>query len=176
MKHARDLTLEAFEGPAHALPARAEWDEHVRQTGAEVYFLTGWQDAWWQHYGAGFASSRRPVCVILRDGGRIVAALPFCIETLFAGPLPVRVARLAGVDPNFAVMSLPVAPGYDEAALAAALATSDRPHALRRAQPVAPVGPCAGAGGDSRRGRQRPHPARPQRPWPYADAAARQPR
>lgn len=121
MKHARDLKLEVFELPAHELTAPDDWDAHVQQTGADVYFLTGWQDAWWQSYGAGFAASRRPACFVLRDGARIVAALPFCIETIHAGPLPVRIARLAGIDSNFAIMALPIAPGYEAGVLAAVL-------------------------------------------------------
>ena len=113
------LSLECHEAPAHHLNASEDWDAHTMQTGAEVYFLTGWQEAWWEHYGKSFSASRRPVSFILRDKDQIVGALPFCIETIWAGPLPVSVARLAGIDPNFAMMTLPILPGQEAAVLKA---------------------------------------------------------
>ncbi|MEW2915563.1 GNAT family N-acetyltransferase [Ruegeria sp. ANG10] len=112
--------LECLQAPAQALAARAEWDDLVTATGADIYFLSDWQAAWWDHYGKSFATSRRPVCFMLRDGTELIGALPFCIETICAGPVPVRIARLAGVDPNFAVMALPIVAGHEEAALRAA--------------------------------------------------------
>ncbi|WP_171239014.1 GNAT family N-acetyltransferase [Ruegeria sp. HKCCA5763] len=111
--------LDCLETPTQALAARAEWDDLVTKTGADIYFLTDWQAAWWDHYGKGFATSRRPVCFLLRDGGDLIGALPFCIETIWAGPVPVRVARLAGVDSNFAVMGLPIAAGHEGTVLRA---------------------------------------------------------
>lgn len=111
--------LECLEAPAQTLTARDEWDDLVAVTVADIYFLTDWQAAWWDHYGKPFAASRRPVCFLLRDGGKLIGALPFCIETIWAGPVPVRVARLAGVDPNFAVMGLPIAAGHETAVLRA---------------------------------------------------------
>ncbi len=123
MKHARRdhsaLSLDCLETPAHEITAQTEWDAFIRQTGAEVYFLTGWQEAWWQHYGPGFARSRKPACYILRDGAQIVAVLPFCIEVIWTGLGPVKIARLAGIDPNFAVMTLPITPGQEGAVLGA---------------------------------------------------------
>lgn len=111
--------LDCLEAPAQTLAAGAEWDDLVAETRADIYFLTGWQAAWWDHYGKSFATSRRPICFLLRDGTELIGALPFCIETIWAGPVPVRVARLAGVDPNFAVMGLPIAAGYEETVLRA---------------------------------------------------------
>lgn len=108
-----DTDLKCIRLPAHELPNRADWDDLVAETGADIYFLTDWQAAWWAHYGPSFSSSRQPVCYELRDQTGLRAALPVCIETIWAGPVPVRVARLAGVDPNFAVMSLPISEGDD---------------------------------------------------------------
>ncbi|WP_320178736.1 GNAT family N-acetyltransferase [Roseovarius pacificus] len=113
----RYLSLECLETPAHEQNWREDWDAFVQQTGAEVYFLTGWQAAWWQHYGPDLSGSRKPVSYILRDGPQIIGILPFCIETVWAGIWPVRFARLAGVDPNFAVMTLPIVAGKEDAVL-----------------------------------------------------------
>ncbi len=84
----------------------------IDQAGAEIYFTESWRAAWWAHYGKSFARSRRPATLVVRDGTKIVAVLPFCIERFWLGPIPVRLARLAGVDPNFAVLNLPIADGY----------------------------------------------------------------
>ncbi len=111
------IVIECLEAPAHSLDTRADWDDLVTATGADIYFLTDWQSAWWDHYGPTFAASRRPASFVLRDGPHLIAVLPFCIETIWAGPIPVRVARLAGVDPNFAVMGLPIAAGREETVL-----------------------------------------------------------
>lgn len=111
--------LECLEAPAQTLAARDDWDDLVTASGADIYFLTDWQAAWWGHYGKSFAASRRPVCFLLRDGAELIGALPFCVETIWAGPVPVRIARLAGVDPNFAVMGLPIAAGHEESVLRA---------------------------------------------------------
>ncbi|MGJ5620531.1 GNAT family N-acetyltransferase [Sulfitobacter sp. MF3-043] len=121
MKHAKTdsspLSLECHEAPAHQLTTCQDWDAHITGTGAEIYFLIGWQEAWWAHYGQSFAASRRPISFILRDGAQIVATLPICIETIWAGPAPIKTARLAGIDPNFAIITLPIAPGYEAAVL-----------------------------------------------------------
>lgn len=126
MKHAETdshrLSLECHEAPAHRLNASEEWDAHILQTGAEVYFLTSWQEAWWAHYGKSFSASRKPVSFILREGGQIVGVLPVCIETIWVGPLPVRTARLAGIDPNFAMMTLPILTGKETVVLEAVFA------------------------------------------------------
>jgi len=111
--------LECLEALPQTLAARADWDDLVAASGADIYFLTDWQAAWWDHYGKSFAASRRPICLMLRDGAELIGALPFCIETIRAGPVPVRIARLAGVDPNFAVMGLPVAAGHEATVLRA---------------------------------------------------------
>ncbi|WP_237212595.1 GNAT family N-acetyltransferase [Ruegeria lacuscaerulensis] len=112
-------TLECLEAPAQTLAARADWDDLVAASGADIYFLSDWQASWWDHYGKSFAASRHPICFMLRDGTELVGALPFCIETIWAGPVPVRIARLAGVDPNFAVMALPIAAGHEATVLRA---------------------------------------------------------
>lgn len=93
----------------------------IAQTGAEIYFTEAWRAAWWAHYGTSFAPSRRPATLVVRDGADIVAVLPFCIERFWVGPVPVRLARLAGVDPNFALLTFPVVEGYASVVFAAAI-------------------------------------------------------
>ena len=101
---------------------RGEWEAFLAAAGAEICFAPDWQEAWWAHYGASFAPSRRLRLIEVREGAALVGLLPFCVETLMAGPIPVRLARPAGTDPNFAVMALPLAEGREEPVLAAAFA------------------------------------------------------
>jgi len=90
----------------------AECAALIAQTGADIYFTDTWRAAWWSHYGQSWSRSRRPATLVVRDGTKVVAVLPFCIERFWLGLVPVHLARLAGVDPNFAVMTLPVTEGY----------------------------------------------------------------
>ena len=55
---------------------------------------------------------------MVRDGTRTVAVLPFCIERFWPA---LTLARLAGVDTNFAVVGLPIMAGYEVEVMAAVL-------------------------------------------------------
>jgi CelD/BcsL family acetyltransferase involved in cellulose biosynthesis len=96
----------------------AEWQDLAERTDAEVYLRPAWFSAWWDHFGTG----RALACLVLRSGsGRLAGLLPFCIERVWAGPVPVRIARLAGTDPHCIVLRLPLESEVAPQALAAAL-------------------------------------------------------
>jgi CelD/BcsL family acetyltransferase involved in cellulose biosynthesis len=82
----------------------AEWQALAIRTDAEVYLRPAWVSTWWGHFGTG----RTLACLTIREGKRLVGLLPFCIEQIWAGPVPVRVARLAGTDPHCIVGRLPL--------------------------------------------------------------------
>ena len=94
-----------------------EWRELAAKVGADIYQAPDWVDLWWDHFGKG----RRMACCIARQDGRLVGVLPFSIETLWAGPVPVRIARLAGTDPHCMVFRLAVDEGLAAPLLGAAL-------------------------------------------------------
>lgn len=114
------LALEAIAEPDTAL--RAEWDALAVEAGADACFCPDWVEAWRAHFGPAWAPGRRFLHLALREDDELVALLPLCLETLRVGPLPVRIARLAGSDPNYAVMRLPIRAGREVEALSAALA------------------------------------------------------
>lgn len=116
MKHA--LTVSSREEDTEP---DAEGTALIARTEAEIYFTGAWRAAWWAHYGKSFARSRRPETIVVSDGPDIVAVLPFCIERFWLGPVSVRLARLAGLDPNFALVNFPVAEGYAPAVFEAVL-------------------------------------------------------
>ena len=116
------LTLECLKTASPEPELCREWDEFVSAMQAEIYFTTGWLAAWWANYGPTWSASRSAATIVIRDNGRIVGLLPFCTETIWVGPVPVRFARLAGVDPNFTVVTLPLAPGREGPVLNKAVA------------------------------------------------------
>ena len=101
---ADQLHLEVLRSFAEIAAIRAEWDAFVERIGSDVYFSTDWLEVWWKHYGSG----RQLRLYLIRERGRMVAALPFCAETLWVGPLPVRVARLVGSDLTISVLAPPI--------------------------------------------------------------------
>ena len=85
-------------------PLHAEWQALANQTGADIYLMPDWFSLWWRHFGAG----RKLACLIAHRDGVLVGVLPFCLETCWAGLLPMRIARLAGTDPHCIVFQLPL--------------------------------------------------------------------
>jgi CelD/BcsL family acetyltransferase involved in cellulose biosynthesis len=96
---------------------RDEWDGFVEQTGSDIYFTVDWLQAWWTHYGR----RRSFHGLAMWRGARMVAALPFCVERIWAGPVPVRLARFVGADSTLPVFTPAIAEGFEELAVRAAL-------------------------------------------------------
>lgn len=112
-----DLQISWLSRRADLVPLYPDWQALARSTAAEVYLHPVWFDVWWDHFGVG----RRLVCLIAHRQGRLAGVLPFVLQTVWAGPIPLRVARLAGTDPNCIVFRLPVEPDVAPALMAAAL-------------------------------------------------------
>jgi CelD/BcsL family acetyltransferase involved in cellulose biosynthesis len=107
------LEVEHLGCPAELERVRDEWDAFVEAAGSDIYFTVDWLQCWWVHYGRGRAFHG----FVVRDGERIVAVLPFCVQRLWAGPVPVRLARFVGADSTLPVFTPAIAAGYEEAAL-----------------------------------------------------------
>ena len=93
-------------------PVQDEWDKFVEDSGSDIYFTMDWLQVWWHHYG----SKRELRCFVLREGRRMVAALPFCIFNLRIGPMTVRLARWVGADSTICVLHPAITPGFEGAA------------------------------------------------------------
>lgn len=111
------LSLDKLQDLAALQARKAEWEACVQATGGDIYFAADWLLAWWAHYGRG----RRFCAYLVHRDGVCIGALAFAIETFWLGPLPVRLARLAGADTNFPILSLPLDPATATPALAAIL-------------------------------------------------------
>lgn len=114
-----DLRVVRLGSPGELDRIRDEWDTFVERSGSDIYFTVDWLQAWWEHYGRG----RTFVGIVVRDADRIVAALPFSVERLWAGPVPVRLARFVGADSTLPVFVPAIGKGLEEPVLRAALDT-----------------------------------------------------
>jgi CelD/BcsL family acetyltransferase involved in cellulose biosynthesis len=90
VENAGDLELETIDSDARfAALADDGWDDLVRALPRPSPFLLhGWLSAWWRHE----ADGARLAVHVARRGGRLVAALPFCVERRG----PVRVTGFLG--------------------------------------------------------------------------------
>jgi CelD/BcsL family acetyltransferase involved in cellulose biosynthesis len=111
-----DLRVERLGAVEDLDRVRDEWDDFVERCGSDIYFTVDWLQAWWTHYG----TRRTFEGLLVRDGDRIVGALPFCVQRMWAGPVPVRLARFVGADSTIAVFMPAIAEGHEEAVLGAA--------------------------------------------------------
>ena len=114
---AADLQATWIDRAADLAPLVPEWQALAARVGAEVYMRPAWQQVWWDHFGAG----RQLACLVLRQAGRLVAVLPFMTERIWAGPVALRLGRLAGTDPHCIVLRLAAEPEFTEAALRLAI-------------------------------------------------------
>ncbi len=96
---------------------RYEWDGFVEQSGSDIYFTVDWLEMWWKHYG----KRRTFHGVVVRDGAHIVGVLPFCVQRVWAGPAPVRLAKFVGADSTLPVFTPAIADGFEEQAMRLAL-------------------------------------------------------
>ncbi len=93
------------EGREALEPCLDAWWALAERCGADIYMSPGWLLSWWDHFGAG----HRLLCLMAEaPDGHLAGILPFMIETVWAGPVPVRVARLAGTDPHCVLFRLAV--------------------------------------------------------------------
>ena len=98
------LTLSWIEGRQALAAWHDPWRDLVQRTGADIYLTPDWLEAWWAELGPG----RRLVALMAQEAGRLVGLLPFMIDRLWVGPLPLRVGRFAATDPNCLILTLPV--------------------------------------------------------------------
>jgi CelD/BcsL family acetyltransferase involved in cellulose biosynthesis len=113
----RHLDLQRIDAISALDAVRHEWDGFVDEVGSDIYFTVDWLQAWWARYG----TDRELECLIVRDGPTVVAALPFCIQRLWAGPVPVRLARFVGADSTLPVFTPAIRAGYEKEVVAVAL-------------------------------------------------------
>lgn len=107
MTHPKDgHTYCWLDGPVALAQIAEEWRALAEVTGADVYLTPDWTLTWWDHFGA---SRTLTTLIARRKDGTLAGILPFMIDTIHVGLMPVRVARLAATDPYSVIFNLPVA-------------------------------------------------------------------
>jgi len=89
---------------ADAESLRSAWNDLVLRSGADVYQTFDWCRLWWQHYGA----HRQLHLLLCFSNEVLVGVVPAFIETLWLGPVRLRVAKLVGADFSIHLCNLPV--------------------------------------------------------------------
>lgn len=106
--HQQGLALTWITDLAGMEALQDEWQHLSQRVGADVYVLPEWILVWWRHFGKG----RKSVCAVARVDGALVGVIPFALERHWLGPLPLRMARLAGSDPHCITFQLPLDPAW----------------------------------------------------------------
>lgn len=112
------LELKVINGIDAFLAEAGDWDALVSETRADIYFRMSWLRIWLRHHGAGKSFQ----VVLVSNGSTLVGGLPFAIETIWVGPIPVKVAKLAAADPNYAYLTAPIKKDHESAAVPQILA------------------------------------------------------
>jgi CelD/BcsL family acetyltransferase involved in cellulose biosynthesis len=107
-----DLAVIESDSFAGAGVSREEWDQLVRDVGADLYVTYDWCRIWWRHYGG----DRHLRLYIFRTGSRLVGLAPMFIERIRIGPVSLRIAKRVGADFALTIFALPLAAEYVEAA------------------------------------------------------------
>lgn len=111
------IALTWLSDPAELSALGTEWQALADKVGADVFMRPDWMAVWWPHFGAG----RQLACMVARKAGVLIGVLPFVLERIWLGPLPQRIARLAGIDPNCIVFQLPLENAWAKPVLQAAM-------------------------------------------------------
>jgi CelD/BcsL family acetyltransferase involved in cellulose biosynthesis len=84
--------------------SREEWDNFVLDTGGDIYSSYDWCRIWWQHYGRG----RTLRLLVFRQGDGLIGLAPMFVETIWRGPLRLRIAKPVGADFAMDVFGFPL--------------------------------------------------------------------
>ena len=78
-----------------------EWDSFVESVDGDIYLTFDWCRVWWQFYG----KDRVLRIVIFYQQQKIVALFPVFIETLWLGPIWLKIAKIVGTDFTMNIVS-----------------------------------------------------------------------
>ena len=98
------LTVTIFESFQSMAAIRDEWDAFVEASGSDIYFTIDWLQIWWKYYG----HNRTLRCFLFRNHAKVVATLPFFLQTITFGPFAIRLARFVGADFTISVFYPPI--------------------------------------------------------------------
>jgi CelD/BcsL family acetyltransferase involved in cellulose biosynthesis len=100
------LTIVVLETFDELLAMKEELDAFIQGCSSDIYFTFDWLETWWKYYGG----DRQLRFFLIRADGRLVAALPFCIQDLHVGPISITLAKFVGADSVISVLAPAVEP------------------------------------------------------------------
>lgn len=90
----RPISLKIFQSFDDVSTYASAWDDLVLRSGADIYQMYDWCSVWWKHYG-----KDRDLSLFLGfEGDQLIGIFPAFVETLWIGPVWLRVAKLVGAD------------------------------------------------------------------------------
>ena len=99
-------TIRIIDGIEDFNSVAEEWDTMVSGHGADIYLSSAWIAAWWRQFGS--EGTRLIVIGFYDENGSLTGGIPLTVTTVWAGPIPVRLARIAASDINYGYLRLPV--------------------------------------------------------------------
>jgi CelD/BcsL family acetyltransferase involved in cellulose biosynthesis len=105
-----DITCLVFSSFEEILGMQEEWDSFVESVNGDIYLTFDWCRIWWQHYGRG----RRLSIFLFREGGSLVGLMPVFIETVWLGPVWLKMAKFVGSDSTTNMVNPPIKFNYAE--------------------------------------------------------------
>jgi CelD/BcsL family acetyltransferase involved in cellulose biosynthesis len=97
--------------------SRDEWDALVAAQNGNLYMTFDWCRTWWRFYGR----NRDLHILVFRRGDELVAILPMFVETLWLGPVWLKLAKPIGADFSIQLCNFPVREGRAAAVLREAI-------------------------------------------------------
>ena len=84
-----NLSLKTLSSFHDAESYRAAWNDLVLRAGADVYQTFEWCSIWWKYYG----TKRQLHLILAFQGNDLIGIVPAFTESLWLGPLNLRVAK-----------------------------------------------------------------------------------
>lgn len=81
-----------------------EWDAFMESQKAEIFLTFDWCRIWWKYYGTG----RQLRIFVFRHESAIVGIIPTFFETIWLGPVFLRVGKVVGMDCTIATFRPPI--------------------------------------------------------------------
>lgn len=97
-------TVELFSSFDEISSLQGEWDDFVESVNGDIYLTYDWCRIWWEFYGKG----RLLRIYIFYQGKKIIGVVPVFIETLWIGPVWLKMAKMVGSDFTISMVNPPV--------------------------------------------------------------------
>ena len=123
------LTLQVVRDFAAIEHLEGPFDSAVERLAGPIYMSFGWLKVWWRHYGDDAALR----VYLFWHQSELVGIIPCYIQTLGAGPLSIRIARLVGANVPPKTFNPPLDPRFADEAVSLMIGSlfgGDRCHLL----------------------------------------------